>query len=116
MLAITLTASPESWHATGWKRELSDASKTIILSSEKNWDVLDFEGIEFERKRGRILLGLADRLTDNNIAALIVCIDAKNRLKKLRLMTYLCKLDGHCLEPLRGSLVLKEIDAHDICV
>ena len=53
---------------------------------------------------------VTEKLSDDDIGALLVCIDAKNNLEHLHLNNNLSKsLDGHCLEPLRGSVVLKSI-------
>ena len=136
LFAVALTAPSASWRATGWRGEPSDASRAIISSTkpsllysarmdrswteemkkewrkvldrtarreyyEAHWDVLNFVDIEED---------LAKKLTDDDIGAILVCIDAKNNLKKLRL-THCYKLVGYGLEPLRGSVVLEKFDA-----
>ena len=72
---------------------------------ETLWDVLDFVDMEEE--------GLAMKLTDDDIGALLVCINAKKTLKKLRL-TRCSKFVGRGLEPLRGSVVLEHFDASKV--
>ena len=67
--------------------------------------MLDFVDIKEE--------GLAEKLTDEDIGGILVCIDAKNNLKKLRL-TRCSKVVGHGLDPVRGSVVLEDFDASTI--
>ncbi|KAL7528858.1 hypothetical protein ACHAXR_002672 [Thalassiosira sp. AJA248-18] len=139
LFAVALTASPESWCATGWRGKPSEASKAIISSKkpsmqvshdgfvefddcfveicfdsvsayhahmqnleyyEAHWDVLFFSDIEES---------LIQKLTDNDIGCILVCINAKESLKKIRLCNNE-NLVGHGLEPLRGSAKLEEID------
>ena len=111
LFAVSLTALPSSWRATGWRGEPSETSKAIISSTKPSklysvqwdsswtseqkqewrdgrdraqkkeyyeacWDILDFVDIEE---------GLAKKLTDDDIGGILVCIDAKASLKKLRL-------------------------------
>ena len=52
---------------------------------------------------------LAARLTDDDLAAILVCIDAKNNLKRLNL-THCFSIVGQGLETLRGSAVLEKLD------
>ncbi|KAL7529492.1 hypothetical protein ACHAXR_005932 [Thalassiosira sp. AJA248-18] len=67
---------------------------------EVQWEILDFVDI------GRTL---ASRLTDDDIGAILVCIDAKNNLKRLKL-GHCFNLVGHGLTPLHCSTVLEKID------
>jgi len=64
------------------------------------WDVLDFGGIE---------KGLAEKLSDSDIEKVLQCIDAVNNVKRLKLANC-TKITGVGLEPLRGSLVIEQID------
>ena len=48
-------------------------------------------------------------MTDKDLAAILVCIDAKNNLKRLNL-THCFGIVGTGLEPLRGSVVLEKLD------
>lgn len=91
-LTVALTAPSEAW--------LSDTSRAIISASQDSWETLDFANF------GDVV---ANKLTDDDIRAILVCIDAKNKVKILRLRS--CTLlVGHGLEPLRGSTVLEDID------
>lgn len=64
------------------------------------WGVLDFIDIP---------KSLAARLTDDDLYAILVCIDARNNLKHLKL-THCLNIIGHGLGPLRRSTVLEKID------
>lgn len=64
------------------------------------WEILDFVDIP---------LSLASRLTDDDLDAILKCIDAKNNLKRLNL-THCFSVVGHGLESLRGSTVLEKLD------
>eukprot|EP00985_Skeletonema_marinoi_P019140 scaffold10877_cov153-Skeletonema_marinoi.AAC.5 len=75
----------------------SERSSAIVGS---HWDTLDFGGIEKE---------LAEMLNDDDISALLLCIDAVNRVKKLKL-TNCINITGAGLEPLRGSETIEQID------
>ncbi|KAL7529020.1 hypothetical protein ACHAWF_002809 [Thalassiosira exigua] len=68
--------------------------------NKKTWDVLHFEDVEES---------VATRLTDGDICGVLVCIDAVNNLKFLKLS--LCvNVRGHGLAPLRGSVVCERAD------
>lgn len=58
-------------------------------------EVLDFGDIETE---------LAAKLSNDDISAVLLCIDAVNNLKRLR-MTNCINITGAGLEPLRGSTI-----------
>ena len=93
LFAVALTAKSSGV----WLR--SDTSKAIISASQDSWETLDFSDFG----------DVANKLSDDDLRALLVCIDAKNKVKTLRLGS--CTLlVGHGLEPLRGSTVLKDID------
>lgn len=62
------------------------------------WKELDFN---FE--------GSAPLLNDKDMHAVLICIDAVKRLESLKLSTCI-KLKGSGLKPLRGSIVLKELE------
>ena len=66
----------------------------------RGWEILDFVDIP---------LSLASRLTDDDLDAILKCIDAKNNLKRLNL-THCFSIAGQGLEPLRGSVVLEKLD------
>ncbi|KAL7427816.1 hypothetical protein ACHAXM_001009 [Skeletonema potamos] len=67
---------------------------------EGQWEILDFIDLP---------VSLAKRLTDGDIGAVLVCIDAKNKLKRLKL-THCFNVVGHGLEPLQNSTVLEKLD------
>ena len=52
---------------------------------------------------------LSSKLTDGDLHALLVCIDARNTLKRLKLAGCV-NIIGRGFEPLCGSLVLEQID------
>ena len=64
------------------------------------WEILDFVDIP---------KALASRLTDGDLAAILLCIDAKNNLNRLNL-THCFGIVGQGLEPLRESKVLEKLD------
>jgi hypothetical protein len=76
----------------------SDERNTAIVDNE--WSTLDFGDIEKD---------LAARLSDRDISAVLICIDAVNRVKKLKL-TNCIHIKGVGLEPLRGSTIIEQID------
>jgi len=69
---------------------------------EGAWETLDFIDLPKD---------LASRLTDDDLAAILICIciDAKNELKHL-LLTNCFSIVGHGVEPMRGSKVLITMD------
>eukprot|EP00984_Skeletonema_dohrnii_P007860 scaffold2901_cov91-Skeletonema_dohrnii-CCMP3373.AAC.4 len=76
----------------------SDERNTAIVGNE--WTTLDFGDIEKE---------LAEKLNDDDIEKVLICIDAANRVKKLKL-TNCINITGVGLEPLRGSTIIEQID------
>ena len=64
------------------------------------WDTLDFGEIEKE---------LAAKLSDSDIKEVLLCMDAFNKLKRLKL-TNCTNIIGAGLMPLRGSVVIEQID------
>ena len=76
----------------------SDERNTAIVGDE--WSTLDFGDIEKD---------LAERLSDGDISSVLICIDAVNKLKTLKLTNCL-RITGAGLEPLRGSVVIEQID------
>ena len=94
ILAAALTAQSSSWKTNDNHCVPSDLSKAILSSNQSTWETLDFEDIEES---------LACRLDDNDMHAILTCIDAKHTLKKLKL-TGCTRIDGRCgLQPLAGS-------------
>eukprot|EP00984_Skeletonema_dohrnii_P007875 scaffold2901_cov91-Skeletonema_dohrnii-CCMP3373.AAC.19 len=76
----------------------SDERNSAIVDSERT--TLDFGDIEKD---------LAAKLSDGDICAVLICIDAVNRLKTLKL-TNCINISGAGLEPLRGSTIIEQID------
>ena len=125
LFAVALTAPSSSFRKIGWRVEhsaLHAASRAIISSAmakptkqryprstledyyAARWEQLDLEH--------DIDTGLAAKITDDDIGAVLVCIDAKNTLKILQLRR--CEeVVGHGLEPLRESVVLEEFNYCD---
>ena len=64
------------------------------------WDTLDFGEIEKE---------VVARLSDADIEKVLLCVGAVNNVKRLKL-TNCVAITGTCLEPLRGSLIIEQID------
>jgi len=98
ILAATLSAPSSSWKNDNLMRRLSPISTAIISASQ--WNTLDFEEIEKE---------LANKLNDDDIRAVLKCISAQDVLKKLKLCGCI-NITGIGLNPLRGSVVLEQID------
>jgi len=97
LLAAAFSAR-SSWKNDNDVYQLSPISTAIITASQ--WDILDFEDDGKE---------LANKLTDDDVSAVLTCINAHDVLKKLKL--YGCiNIEGHGLNPLRGSVVLEQID------
>jgi hypothetical protein len=67
---------------------------------EVKWEILDLADIDSS---------LSAKLTDEDIGAVFVCIDAKNHLKRFKLRNN-SNFVGYGLELLRGSTVLEKLD------
>lgn len=122
LAAVAMTAPAHSWRDSKYLKPPSSASKIIVaakplrevdvavqqpkwpeklaLENSYQWDFVDFEDID---------KSVAAKLTDEDIGGVLVCIDAVNTIKKLKLRGCY-HIDGHGLEPLRGSSVLESID------
>ena len=92
---------PKSYQMNGQAKLIREFYHPMSISNG-NWNVLDMFDIK----------GLAEKLTDDDVYAILVCIDAKHKLKKACL-SKCTKLVGNGLEPLRGSVVLEHITAGD---
>mmetsp|Transcript_416 Transcript_416/g.955 ORF Transcript_416/g.955 Transcript_416/m.955 type:complete len:470 (-) Transcript_416:156-1565(-) len=75
-------------------------SKQLDEYYDRQWEVLDFVDIP---------VSLASRLSDDDLGAILVCIDAKHKLQQPKL-THCINIVGHGLEPLRGSTVVEKLD------
>ena len=93
IFAVALTTVHHSFQGDG-----DGISAQKIAGFE--WDTLDFGHIEKE---------LAERLSDDDINAILRCIDAVHKLKILKL-TNCINITGVGLEPLRGSRIIAKID------
>ena len=60
---------------------------------------------------GEIEESFTAKLTDDHVQDILICIDAINYLKVLKLINCI-NIQGHGLNPLRGSLVLECIESH----
>jgi len=85
-------------HDRHFRELLSDQLKEYYDNEE--WETLDFIDIP---------ASVASKLTDDDIRDVLLCLDAKNKLKRLTL-TNCTSVVGHFLEPLRCSTVLEKLD------
>ena len=93
MFAVALTTVHHSFQGD------SDGISAQKIAGD-DWDTLDFGHVEKE---------LAERLSDDDINAILMCIDAVHKLKILKL-TNCINITGVGLEPLRGSRIIAKID------
>eukprot|EP00580_Thalassiosira_gravida_P015411 CAMPEP_0201668130 /NCGR_PEP_ID=MMETSP0494-20130426/18124_1 /ASSEMBLY_ACC=CAM_ASM_000839 /TAXON_ID=420259 /ORGANISM="Thalassiosira gravida, Strain GMp14c1" /LENGTH=427 /DNA_ID=CAMNT_0048148377 /DNA_START=125 /DNA_END=1408 /DNA_ORIENTATION=- len=77
-----------------------DLNENLNDDTNNNWSTLDFAELE---------PNLARRLTDDDLHAILTCIDASKNLQVLK-MTNCSNITGRGLIPLRGSRVVKQID------
>lgn len=87
------------------KAQCSQQSNVTSANPDKRgygWEVLDFDYDNIDES-------LAAKLTDDDIGALLVCIDAKNKLKMMN-MKKLPQVVGYGLKPLMGSKLLAEFN------
>ena len=101
IFAVAMSAPSSSWQSDDnnlMHHRLSPISTAIV--SAQQWDTLDFEDIEKE---------LANKLSDDDIYAILKCINAHDVLKRLSLAGCI-NISGMGLEPLRGSVALEQID------
>jgi len=98
LLAVSFSAPSTSWQNDDLMHRQSPISEAIVSSQQ--WDTLDFGDVEED---------IANKLTDNDISAILKCINAHDVLKELKL-TGCFNIEGHGLYPLRGSSSLEQID------
>jgi len=116
LLALALTTDSKSYRKIDWligknkisssilawakvvKREPSPASK-VILTYEK-WDSLDFAEFTY---------GKENQLSDDDIAGVLTCINARENLKSLKI-TGCTQITGQGLQPLFRSTVLQQVN------
>jgi hypothetical protein len=84
-----------------------DENKSAASTNERSsaivgneWSVFDFGEVEKE---------LASKLTDDDIEKVLLCIDAVNKVKRVK-FTNCVNITGAGLAPLRGSLIIEQID------
>lgn len=104
IFAAAITAPSSSWAMYELQRQPSPAGKAILLPFEE-WSTFDFVEV------GKLV---ANKLTDDDIGAILSCIGAKHNLKKLKL-TGCIDMFGFGLEPLRGSVALEQLDLSLVC-
>ena len=124
LLAVALTTESSDWKKVewtkptsqsilsffGWKKmkrekiQPSPATKAIIFphsSLQYNlWDEIDFGDIEPH---------LSCRLSDDDVAAVLSCVNAVQKVKTL-VLTNLINITGEGLSPLRCSAVIQRLD------
>jgi len=103
ILAVAFTAPSSSWknkNNYSMHSQSSSTSKAIVAAQQ--WDALDFEDVE---------KSLAIKLSDDDMYAVLQCINAQDVLKKLKL-TGCINITGLGLNPLnvRQTVVLEQID------
>eukprot|EP00986_Skeletonema_menzelii_P005912 scaffold2232_cov136-Skeletonema_menzelii.AAC.3 len=100
--ALFAIALSTDWAYADWGDEENLPSMVWWLEQiAGKCDNLDFGDIEED---------LARRLTDNHIDEILLCLDRDdNRIKKLRL-TNCTNVTGVCLQRLRGSSTIEQID------
>ena len=96
----TQSSSATSNESITWQP--TSTSNAIITGAYGERHTLDF---------GEIEETLASKVTDDHVRDILICIDAINNLKVLKLIGCI-NIQGHGLNPLRGSLVLECIESH----
>ena len=115
LLAVALTASKSSWDklqyddTTDINKLLSPASKAVLLMHTDDWGKR-FEEFNFYHDM-QLDFGSTNmhKLDDIVLKAILICIDARNNVKSLKL-TGDVPISGRGLEPLAGSSVIGRID------
>ena len=98
LFAVAMSAPSASWQNDKVHRRLSAITKAIVSSTQ--WQELDFEDIERD---------LSKKLSDDDIGAVLQCINAKQTVKRLKLAGCV-NITGRGLDTLRGLTVLEQID------
>ncbi|EJK62433.1 hypothetical protein THAOC_16958 [Thalassiosira oceanica] len=114
LFAVALTAPSHNWRCRGRGRRHSRPSpkSSMVLTLHKTdwrdeWGEFDFGDVA--RAAGKRYFPLGG-LSDDDLRAVLLCIDAKNTVNSLKLSKCF-GLTGSGLEPLRESMtVLKRID------
>ena len=99
LLGVAMVAPSKSW-----VRHSNTARSIAWLcrrsSEERDWEVLDFVSVEES---------LASRLTDDDLAAVLLGIDGASSVKRL-MLTHCWEVTGRGLDPLRSSSVIEQLD------
>jgi len=83
-----------------FRRSVTTKQIKEYYDGESAWEILDFVDI------GRTL---ASKLTDDDLYAMLVCINAQHNLKRLNL-THCFNIIGYGLQPLRSSTTFEKLD------
>lgn len=105
LFAIAITsqqASIGSSEASDITWQPTSTSNAIITGAYGERNTLDF---------GEIEESLASNITDDHVRDVLICLDATNNLKVLKLIGCI-NIQGRGLDVLRGSLVLECIESH----
>jgi len=121
LLAVALTASKSSWDklqyddTTDIDKLLSPATKAVLSMHTDDWRER-YEKICFNHTRMNLNTVNPNKyikhkldLDDIDLKAVLICIDARNNVKSLRLNECF-DITGRGLEPLAGSSVIEKID------
>ena len=115
LLAVALAASKSSWDklryddTTDINKLLSPASKAVLSMHTDEWEKR-FEKFDFYHDV-QLDFGSTNvhKLDDIVLKAILICIDARNNVKSLKL-TGDVSISGRGLEPLAGSKVIERLD------
>ena len=99
LFAVAMTSPSKSWTKDNFTTDSEHQQTVASIISSGVWDALDFEDIDAT---------LAHKLSDDDLQAVLKCINAQDALKKLKLSG--CNITGRCLELLRGSTTIEHID------
>ena len=111
LFAVALTAPSASWEGCDSALAFPSKASQIVMSNpyfrmyfkepyEEKWEKIDVSCIDGS---------LGAKLTDGDVRGILLCIDAKNKLKRLHLPP-LTNIRGGGLSPLYGSKVLEHLN------
>lgn len=113
LFAVALTAPSHNWRCRRRGRRHSGpspkSSMVLTLSNtdwRNDWGEFDFGNVALAAGRRYFPLG---GLSDDDLRAALLCIDAKNTVRSLKL-SKCYGLSGKGLEPLRESKILQRVD------
>ena len=112
--AVSMSAPSAHWTATS---AVSAKGRRILTLQRESWreewrevDFGKFQPSTFRRKENGIIIIQSRRFSDDDLKAVLLCIDAATTVGSLFLTSGCEKLTGGGLEPLRGSTVLRRVD------